>query len=160
MLMVILYLLSFLVPLAILAALIGLVVWIIKHFSGNKSDKPKRGIGLKEVYLVCLIGAATMTGLAGILLIPRVYFDIENVFDSSSALFIYLFISMIILIGGIALKKLTGKFLMLLSVFLLLISVVPLVASAGQGAGFLAVLVAFGVLVGLIIKSNNKANHG
>lgn len=142
---------------------IVVIVLVVRHFINknkkNGTNKPVK-LGLRELLLGCLMLCATVTGITGVVMIPKAVFDADDITKSSLALIVYITASLLFLILGVLLKNLTGKYLMILGILLLIFSVVPFVSNMGKSAGFIAVLVAFIVLVALVVKSSKKENHG
>lgn len=138
-----------------------IIVWIVKHFSHRKDSNHKtKPTGLRELMLGFIMITAGVAGIAGIVLIPMVFFDVEDIGDSNTSLFIYLTASMLLLMLGIFLKDLTGKFLMILGIILLLVSVVPFVENFGSSGAFIVLLLVFVALVVLIVRVSRKEHNG
>ncbi len=150
--------------LSILASIvlpIVLVVWLIKYFLHRKDPEHKtKSLGLRELMLVSIMISAGVAGISGIILIPMVFFGVEDIDGSNTALFIYLAASMLLLMLGIFLKDLTGKFLMILGIILLVVSVVPFVGNFGSTAAFIVLLLVFVALVSLIVRVSRKEKNG
>lgn len=146
-----------------IVAPIVVLVLIIRYFVAKKKDPQnlnKPAFGLRELLLGSLMLAAAITGITGALMVPVGFLNVEDIADSSTALVVYIVASMLFLIAGVVIKDLTGKFLMILGIIMLLFSVLPFAANFGQSAGFVAVLIAFIVLVALIVRASRKEQHG
>lgn len=141
---------------------IAIVVWIVRYFyhRSHPHEKKKFSFGLRELIITSIVITAGFAGISGIVLSPITFFDVEDISDSSTALFIYLVASMVLLMLGIALKDLTGKFLMILGVIILLFSVVPFIGEVGSSGAFIALLLVFVSLVAIIIRVSRKESRG
>lgn len=148
--------------LAFLALLVTVLSYLIKRFTTKPGDsaKPVNAFGLRETFLGCLIICASIIGLAGSLMIPNSVFSANYLTNPSVTLIIYIATSMILLMSGMKLKGLTGRFLMILGVILLVVNIIPFVNNMSRGIGLVAVLIAFIVLVGLIVKASREDQHG
>ncbi len=150
--------------LAFLAVPVLIVVFLIKLIA--KSAKPRDDGNhvdidhLKSIFLVCLMIAAAIAGIAGVILIPKAFFGVNEFAGSGAALTVYLLASMLMIIVGILLKELTGKFLMIIGILLLVFSVLPYVAQYKTLGGFFLVLATFIVLVYLVVKNSRKEHSG
>lgn len=148
--------LAFLIP-------VGLIIFIIRHFTKNKDSKSegsKNRDPLRDVFLFSITMSAGIAGVTGIFLIPSTFFNVADITQSSKAMSIYLIFSMILLICGVVIKELTGKFLMVLGVILLVFSVLPFIDQFKSVGGFVVALLVFGLLVGMIVRSNKKVGNG
>lgn len=147
------FLLSILIPVAIIVGIV-LLVRILAQRNGHNT-KAVRSFGLREVTLGSLMIAAGFAGLSGFILLPYALFadDASNTKHILVAL-----VSVVgLLVGGLALRGLTGKFLMIIGVLLLLGGFGPAFDSLDSSVtGLLAVLTAFGILIGVTIWVSRK----
>lgn len=116
-------------------------------------------LGLREIFLGCLMLCAGVTGLVATIMIPGSVFNVRDTIQSSTTAIVYILASMIFLMTGITIKGITGKFLMILGIIMLLISLVPILYSIGKIAGLIATFLAFIILVGLTIKASKKGTN-
>lgn len=159
----IIYALYFTVAVLTLFIPVGIVIFLIRLFTKNKNSKPgesKPRDMVRDIFLLSIIMSAGISGIAGIFIIPTTFFNVTDITQSGTAMSIYLIFSMILLIAGVYMKELTGKFLMILGVVILIFSVLPFIDQFKSIGGFIVALIVFGLLVWLVVRSNRKASHG
>lgn len=149
------------VSLAVPALIVFFIIKLVsKNTKPHDSDNHTNIDYLKLIFLVCLMAVAATAGIAGVILIPKAFFGVNEFAGSGTALTVYLLASMFMIIVGILLKELTGKFLMIIGILLLIFSVLPYVAQYKTLGGFFLVLATFIVLVYLVVKSSRKVHNG
>lgn len=125
-----------------------------------KTINNKNADSVKDLFLIFVIFAAIASGLSGIILFPKVFLGVDNLSDSGVALTFYFITSMILVMAGIQIKQLVGRFLMLLGISIIIFAVYPYITNYKTIAGFLVILATFILLVYLIIRSHNKDKNG
>lgn len=140
-------------------AIPALIIFLIVRFFVNRHKKKSTPITYLEILRWTILLAAGYCGIAGITTFP--YAVIGSDVESNTLVITYLLAGMLLLLAGLALKELTGKFLMVLGTLLLLIGIVPVFDAFGSSGAFAAVLAAFVVLIVIAVRMSRKANrHG
>lgn len=142
---------------------IGLIVLVIRLLLGHKGKNAKP-IGLREILLTCLIIAAGYAGLVGLFMLPYAFVGTDSGTykeESYGILAAHLVAAIGLLISGMIVGRLTGRFVMSLGIILLIGSTFPAFETLGSSGGFIAVLLAFIALIVITVKVSKKAeNHG
>lgn len=141
---------SILIPLLIIV----LIVRLIMHHRGNGQKRPL--LQFREVVLASLILAAGFSGVAGLFALPIALFGSDSEF-STQVLTTHLISAIALLISGLLIKQVTGKFLMIVGLILLLSAFGPAFQTLGSAGALVAVLLAFAVLVAVTVHVSRKA---
>lgn len=147
---------SFLIPVIILA---GIIYVIVKLVNGHKNGKKTKPFGFREIILTCLVIAAGFAGIVGFFSLPYAFVeDSSSGSESYVILATHLVCAMGLLIAGMLAGHFTGKFVMSIGIILLIASAIPALETLGSAGGFLAVIIAFFVLIAITIKVTKKAD--
>ena len=147
-------LISLLVPVLVVVLLIKL---ILHHRDGKHGPFLK----FRDVVLATLMAAAGFVGLAGLYVLPYVLFDSDALFSndspSTSIFAVHLVCAVGLMIAGMLFQKVTGKFLMVVGLLLLITASFPALEGIGSAGSLIAVIAAFAVLVALTVHVSRKA---
>jgi hypothetical protein len=142
---------SILIPLVVVV----LIVRLIAHHRGSGPKRPF--LQFREVILGSLILAAGFCGVAGLYALPVAIFGPDEEF-STQVLVMHLVSAIVLLILGLFVKQVTGKFLMVVGLILLLGAFGPAFEALGSAGALIAVVVAFIVLIGVTVYVSRKAS--
>jgi hypothetical protein len=141
--------LGWIVPLIIL-------VWIIRAFTHRGHHGKTRQANYRDLLLATVGLSAGYAGAAAIYYLPPALFGS----DSDNAVFASrLVIGVLLLIAGIALKKLTGVFLMIMGLVAFTLAAPFVFNNLGSAGALVAAFVAFIALVVFAMRINKKADH-
>jgi hypothetical protein len=144
-------LISLLVPVLIIVLIIRL---IMRHRDGAHQNGPL--LKFREVLLSTLVIAAGYCGVVGLYALPIALFGEESEY-ANQVLVTHLISAIMLLIAGLFIKNVTGKFLMVVGLFLLLMALGPAFQTLGSGGALLAVILAFAVLIVITVHVSRKA---
>lgn len=148
------YSLVYIVPLAV----IGLVSFFVYKLITRNNQTT---FGLKEISLISLFAATGVSGLVGIGILPFALVAYDDFFKGGALVSgTYLGFAVILLLIGLVLKNATGKFLMGLSVAVLIMAAAPVSSQLGSLSVALAVTLAFAALVAILVWFSRKAQNG
>lgn len=158
-----LVLLSSIITIGIPILLIVLIIRALSNKKNKDGDKSKSTLhfNLQNFIIICFSLSALIVGLSAFFMIPEAFFNAKPFGEEASiSIVVYLTISMLLLILGMMIKKFTGKFLMILSLIMLVAGVLPFLDQFSSAGGFLVVLVIFIALVTFTVKNARKTNNG
>jgi hypothetical protein len=144
-------LISLLLP---VLAVVLIVRLVIRHRDGSHASGPL--LSFREVLLFTLIISAGYCGVAGLYALPIALFGSGST-NINPTLVTHLIGAIVLLVAGLVIKHVTGKFLMVVGLIVLLAAVGPALQTLGSGGALLAVVIAFAVLISITVHVSRKA---
>jgi len=141
--------LGWLLPLIIL-------IWIIRAFTHRGHKGKPRQATFRDLMLATVGLSAAYAG--GVM----IYYLPPQLFGSSADNAVFaarLIIGVLLLVAGLALKKITGVFLMCMGILAFVLASPFVFENLGSAGALIAAFVAFAVLVFFAVKVSKKAEH-
>ena len=140
---------------------IALIVWLVRVFShrhesaeSTSGKSVRRSLQSKDVVLLSLIVPAGVAGSAGLYLLPQDVFGYSS--DDAASFAIRVVCGVILLVGGLYLKRITGIFIMCIGAISILLASPYVFNNLGSAGALLVVFLAFIGLIGAALWLNKK----